>query len=511
MHLAAEKGRHLRLRSLLSGNLNEFDECGQTALFLAASNGHLRCVTMLLDAKAGANVLSPNGGSSLMAASNYGHLAVVNALIEARADMNAVTDKGISVLHCACTNPDNHPIVAALIAAGVLVDVPGSHLPPITIATQFNAIESLKLLIAAGADVNCIGYNVPPLSIATMSGNLTAAKLLIDAKADVKSVNGFETSLFLAAQRGYVEMTKLYISAGADVNMRDQRNITCLGKVAATSLDGRWAREADTNNEKPIITDKYNATPVDFPAVFQVLVDAKADVHVRNPEGMTPLHVAAVNNNVEAVNALIAAGANVNDATDAGDTALVSAVRQGSIDLVAALIAAGADVNHRCTKINFNVMDIATAMDMEAVCTVLRQAGAKTTAELMFESSEIFRAACSGDVELVGKLGGTASMEEKNYALVFAINVDRLPISMVKCLLAAGADPDAKQCGVSMLMVACFKGDVDLARELIDAGADITVKDGAGKTALQHAAKNKHREIVTLLLAKVKELKNANK
>jgi hypothetical protein len=29
-------------------------------------------------------------------------------------------------------------------------------------------------------------------------------------------------------------------------------------------------------------------------------------------------------------------------------------------------------------------------------------------------------------------------------------------------------------------------------------------------TALQHAAKGKHREIVALLLAKAKELKNAN-
>jgi ankyrin repeat protein len=48
-------------------------------------------------------------------------------------------------------------------------------------------------------------------------------------------------------------------------------------------------------------------------------------------------------------------------------------------------------------------------------------------------------------------------------------------------------------------------------RELIDAGADITFKDDDGRTALQWAAKLKHRDVVALLLARAKELKNANK
>jgi ankyrin repeat protein len=58
MHLAAEKGKHIRLRKFLTGNVDKLNEKLQTALCLAASNGHLRCVTMLLDAKANVNAHS---------------------------------------------------------------------------------------------------------------------------------------------------------------------------------------------------------------------------------------------------------------------------------------------------------------------------------------------------------------------------------------------------------------------------------------------------------------------
>jgi ankyrin repeat protein len=69
--------------------------------------------------------------------------------------------------------------------------------------------------------------------------------------------------------------------------------------------------------------------------------------------------------------------------------------------------------------------------------------------------------------------------------------------------------------GWSILYLASGDGHIDIVIELIDAGADITAKHpnsmGMGMTALQHATKKKHRDVVALLLAKAKELKNVNK
>lgn len=50
-----------------------------------------------------------------------------------------------------------------------------------------------------------------------------------------------------------------------------------------------------------------------------------------------------------------------------------------------------------------------------------------------------------------------------------------------------------------------------MVRVLIDAGADIFAMDHSKMTATQHASKNKHREVVALLMAKAAELKKTRK
>jgi ankyrin repeat protein len=54
-------------------------------------------------------------------------------------------------------------------------------------------------------------------------------------------------------------------------------------------------------------------------------------------------------------------------------------------------------------------------------------------------------------------------------------------------------------------------GRTEIISALIDAGADMNVKDGSGLTPMQLAAKNGHKDLVTMLLAKAKALKNKNK
>jgi ankyrin repeat protein len=536
MHLAAERGDHVRLRSFLSGNVDARDEEGWTALFLAAINGHLRCVNMLLDAGADVNMVA-NEHTPIMIASLSGHLDVVNALIKARADVNIVTENGRIPLHFACGDPKNHPIVAAFLAAGALVDAPGVEISPLTVAIKSNSIESMKLLIAAGADVNSRDFETKPLGIATNYDNLAAAKLLLDSKADVKSVEGFESSLFRAASNGNVEMTKLFISAGADVNMHHSNGALggCLHQMAACGLpDGKWTRER--------LSGKLDTAPIDYPGVLQVLIDAKADASARTSYGITPLFAAAGKNNVEAVNALIAAGTNVNDVDDIGRTPLIIATATDNLGVVTSLIAAGADleqvgnngitallyavdhenvsvvsalvdaganVNYCNMRENMSVLDFAESIESHDMSAILKKAGAKTLQELMVATSDLVRAVSNGDMELVNKLVGSAGEEEKNTALSIAVFEGMF--SIVKCLLAGGADPETKYGSMSMLIVASIVGYADVVRELLDAGADFAAKDDDGRTALQHAAKEKHRDVVALLLAHANKLKRANK
>jgi ankyrin repeat protein len=495
---------------------------------------------MLLDAKANVDVISFKG-TALMAASRHGHLEVVDALIEAGANVNAELS-GRTALFLACSSPDHLPVVAALLAARARVGIQEAKNSPLSNAIQSDSIESLKLLIAAGAET-CVSSVTDALLSASLFNNIAAAKLLIDAKADVNSVKGTEFSLFSAVFAGNIEMTKLYISAGADVSMRNQSGECCLSTMVRCCLpNGTWARQEFVNERAPIVADRFNKAPADFPGVFKVLVDAKADVSARGPDGTTPLHAAAGKNNVEAVIALCDAGADVNAVNDGGKTPLFAASTEGHLGVVTALLAAGADanvegrdkttammsavlnkhpqvvsallaagvdVNRTYSDGNMTILDVSMSTDSVEVPRLLKRAGAMAKFDLMVETSGLVRAVSRRDMASVREHAKNASEEEMDMAIAFAVFEKELSITAY--LLQAGANPAARYRGMNMLNLACMYGNLEMVRVLIDAGADIFAMDHSQMTATQHASKNKHREVVALLMAKAAELQKTRK
>jgi ankyrin repeat protein len=52
----------------------------------------------------------------------------------------------------------------------------------------------------------------------------------------------------------------------------------------------------------------------------------------------------------------------------------------------------------------------------------------------------------------------------------------------------------------SALLIASFRGDKAMVKDLLDAGTNVNVKDEAGRTPLTEAAWNGHTETIKLLL-----------
>ena len=100
----------------------------------------------------------------------------------------------------------------------------------------------------------------------------------------------------------------------------------------------------DTRPERPalIVAVERGQRPV----VEQLLKEG-ADVHVRTPDGVTPLYAAAFHGRTEILRLLIAAGAEVNGRAARGRTALFAAAAEGHVPAVELLVAAGADPNAR--------------------------------------------------------------------------------------------------------------------------------------------------------------------
>ncbi len=126
-----------------------------------------------------------------------------------------------------------------------------------------------------------------------------------------------EQALFKAIKSGQIEKVQKLIIAGAKVNVQGNYQLTPL-HVAAQN-----------NNA----------------AMVKILLDDGANVHARDVYGRTPVHQVTMNSkkSTEALEALLAAGAKANDISQEKKTPLHSAARFGCVQKVRVLLAAIVD------------------------------------------------------------------------------------------------------------------------------------------------------------------------
>jgi len=74
----------------------------------------------------------------------------------------------------------------------------------------------------------------------------------------------------------------------------------------------------------------------------------------------------------------------------------------------------------------------------------------------------------------------------------------------VQILLELGVSPNGRErlLGSTALMIACLAGQVEIARDLLDHGADLELRDNDGRTALMEACMAGHKDSVLMLVEK---------
>lgn len=191
--------------------------------------------------------------------------------------------------------------------------------------------------------------------------------------------------------------------------------------------------------------------------IVEVLLEANADVEIANNYSFAPIHVASQEGHVDVVVALLEAGAAVDRPKYDGATPLFIASQDGHVDLVAVLIEAGADVD-KPRDTGATPLVIASQEGQSSVVSALLRVGAdpKIGTDM-------------GDTPLHYASATLGSDSEK-------ITVD---------LLDAGAETDAKNAyGETPLIWAAKFGNIGATRLLLLRGADRTIEDMHGNTAL---------------------------
>jgi ankyrin repeat protein len=228
----------------------------------------------------------------------------------------------------------------------------------------------------------------------------------------------------------------------------------------------------------------------------ELLIHAGAHVNVANDVGVTPLYLACTNRNAAMVEKLLAAQANPNATLLSGETVLMNCARAGDLGAVRALLAHGANVNARERSHDQTALMWAAAQRHPQVVSALVDHGADVRAR-----SRIYNQIVTSEVTQ------RAGREELNYTvprggstpLLFAARSG--DVDSARHLLAAGADVnDALPDGTSALVLAAHSGNGAVAALLLDKGADPNAA-GVGYTALHAAVLRADRDLVKALLA----------
>ncbi|MDE3154414.1 MAG: ankyrin repeat domain-containing protein, partial [Acidobacteriota bacterium] len=140
-------------------------------------------------------------------------------------------------------------------------------------------------------------------------------------------------------------------------------------------------------------------------ATVKNLLEHGADVNAAQADGMTALHWAAVNGDVDLAKMLMYAGADVNASTRVGGyTALDIAAKDGHAEMVEALLKGGADPNGADEHGTTPLMLASASGNVQAVSDLLT-AGAKVNAvESVKHETALMFAAANGRTDVVNAL-----------------------------------------------------------------------------------------------------------
>jgi hypothetical protein len=153
------------------------------------------------------------------------------------------------------------------------------------------------LLLSAIIAIACHYRPSSPAADIAGSGDVAAMKRMLDAglNPNARDASGY-TALIYAARGGNVPMMRLLTSRGADPNLAD----------------------AAVNSWTPLLHAVHKAQP----RATAALLDAGANPNATDPDGTTPLMMAAGYGYADIVRILLAHGANPRIATNDGITAL---------------------------------------------------------------------------------------------------------------------------------------------------------------------------------------------
>jgi ankyrin repeat protein len=255
-------------------------------------------------------------------------------------------------------------------------------------------------------------------------------------------------------------------------------------------------RKADVNAPQLDGTTALHwAVRLDDLDTADMLIHAGANVSAANRAGATPMQLAALNGNAAMVAKLIKAGADSNvPLTPYGDTALMMASRTGKTDAINVLLDGGAKVNTKETWGGTTALMWAVAERHAAAVKTLIDHGADVNARSNFVPAANGRG-FEGRTPVAPQPGQAAEEFASGWLTPLMFAAREGDVESARLLVAAGADVNAPASdGKDALGLAIFNGNYELASFLIDSKAQVNKADTQGFTPLFWAVDRRNME-----------------
>jgi ankyrin repeat protein len=433
------------------------------ALWIASKQGHTPIVRLLLDQ---AEVEEAVGVSALLIAAESGHRPVTETLLDYGIPINSVGDDRRTALMIAASK-GNTDMVGFLLKRGADTEISDSVGQTVLLVESRAGREAMvKVLLEGGAKVTArLRDGDGCLSAAAKGGHVQVVRLLLKHGADVRSD---PSALVHAASGGHLDIAQIFLdrglTAGSDTGTR------ALGAAA----EGGHRQ------------------------VIELLVKRGANVNAKAPGDWPSLVRAAMGGRLDIVRLLVDRGALVR--SEGGDQALVASAGRGHTDIVRFLLDRGANVESTAGAPALS--NAAEFGHLETVRLILAQ---RPRMSPRLKTWALNEAATKGHRDIVQLLvengaaanGGQGSAQHPLFAAMK--NIASEPFK--KTFVENGVQQNRILQPIRGGLVAVPFGDsprptvgdarpvpveraAEVARILLDRGADVNAKDGAGKTVL---------------------------
>ena len=472
LHLAATKGQSVHLRRLLDcgecvNSTSPDGECKETPLMLAARFNEEDVLEFLVENGASLKIQDEDGFTPIHHAARGGKIRNVLRLIDFGADVIQGSYEGISAVHLAAEN---------------------GH------------VDIIRLLLEQGANVNQVDREgVTPVMLAARGGHLEAIRFLFENRGDLNAHSFFDDAMPIhyAASGEHTSVVKFLLEKGSSVFAKayEQESVLHL----ASSLE-----------------------------LVSLLVEQGADIHARDIYEHTPLHYAAKKGQTDTVNYLLDHGADVNARASSGIAQtyppLWSALKGGHAATAKILIERGTNFQYTEEEnvskfLNANLLSLAAEHGFLDVLQILLNNGLPVDGITDDAETALTAAARAGQCETVtflldrgANINGTtdSNYSHRDDSEIDDDNTDAYFVFH----RSIDEDDDDNGCdnylypsgrarkGITPLYCALESERGEVAKLLIERGADTARPAGVSLSALELAARNSLFDIVELLAEK---------